>query len=184
MKLRQKYTLIAAVVALLGITLILIGIWIVSREYRFKKYHDKKYGFSISYPAAWSYETNKGGAAVIFFSPKLSDLDFMESVNIVVQDHSQNPLELKAYTDLAIKQMELVFGENFVVQESQPMFVAGRSGHKLVFLGKGPDVELKYLIVWTLKDNQSYQVTYTAVSSQYDRYVGKVNRMIGSFRID
>ncbi|MBN1870262.1 MAG: hypothetical protein JW847_06800 [Candidatus Omnitrophica bacterium] len=182
---RQKLNLIYSVTALLGIVLILGTVLILGKEHRFKKYHDKYGGFSISYPAAWSLEKGKGGTAVIFFSLQENDMDFFkESVNVVVQDISANPLDFKAYTELAIKQMELVFGENFVILESGPAFVAGRSAYKLIFLGKGPDTELKYMCVWLLKDVTAYQITYTALSSQYDRYIDKVKKMVNSFRID
>lgn len=185
MKQRQKRALITGCVGILGIILIMGVIWIVSKEHRFNKYHNKAGGFSISYPATWSYEENKGGAAVIFFSPKENELDFFkENVNVVIQDISANPLDLNAYTALAIKQMRLVFEDNFVVIESAPAFVAGRGAHRLVFIGKGPDTELKYMSVWTLDGMTAYQITYTALSSQYDRYVGEMKRMVSSFRVD
>ncbi len=182
---RQKNTLIAAIVGLLGIILILSVVWVVSKEHRFRKYHNKRGGFSISYPATWAYEENKGGAAIIFFSPKENDLDFFkENVNVVVQDISANPMELKEYSELAIKQMELVFADNFVLLDSGVTFLSGQGAYKIVFLGKGPDTELKYMSAWTIKGHTAYQVTYTALSSQYDRYLLQVKRMLISFRID
>jgi hypothetical protein len=80
--------------------------------------------------------------------------------------------------------MEAVFKENFVIIESGVSFVSGQAGYKLIFLGKSPDTELKFMIVWTIKDLTTYQVTYTALSSKYDRYLLKVKRMLSSFRID
>ena len=182
---RQKLTLITAVAALLGIVLILSVVWVVSEEQRFSHYRNKKGGFSIRYPASWAYEENLGGAAVIFFSPQENDLDFFkESVNVVVQDLSANPMELKPYSEIAIEQMRLVFKDNFVILESGLTFISGQPGYKLIFLGKGPENELKYMSVWTIKNQTAYQVTYTALSSQYDRYQLKVKRMLSSFRID
>lgn len=171
--------------ALLGITLILGVVWIASKEHRYSKYQDEFGGFAISYPATWSWEENKGGAAVIFFSPKENELDiFQENVNVVVQDISGNPMELRAYSDLAIKQMQLVFEDNFIIVESGPTFVAGQAGHKLIFIGKGPDTDLKYMSVWLIKDLTAYQITYTALASNYDRYVGKMKHMVRSFQVD
>ena len=182
---RQKQAIIAGVAAFLGTVLILGVAWVASREYRFKKYHNKAGGFSITYPAAWSLQENTGGAAVIFFSPKANDLDFFqENVNVVVQDISGNPMTLKAYSELAIKQMQLVFEDNFVVLESAPAVVDLQSAYRLVFLGKGPGTELKYMSVWLIKDLTAYQITYTALASQYDLYVGKMKRMVSSFHVD
>ena len=159
----------------------------MSREYRSNEYHSKAGGFSIRYPVTWSFQENTGGAAVIFFSPKANELDFFkENVNIVVQDISQAPMEAGDKTAVvsAIKQMQIVFEDNFVIIESGPTFIAGQVAYKLIFLGKGPDTELKYMSVWTIKGLTAYQITYTALSSQYDLYIKEMKRMVSSFRID
>lgn len=181
---RQKSTIIAVLAGLLGFVLIVGVILVMSKEHRFGKYKSKADGFDISYPASWTYEENKGGAKAIFFSPKENQLDvFQENVNVVIQDLSANPLTLKKYTEIAIRQMEIVFEENFVLLESGDIKVAGEPGHYIVFIGKGPDTELKYKSVWMLKDVTAYQITYTALTSAYDRYVGKMDRMVSSFRL-
>ena len=124
-------------------------------------------------------------AAVLFYSPQENDLDFFkESVNVVVQDISGNPLNLKEYSQLAIEQMKVVFGDNMVIFESAPTFFADQSGYKLIFVGKGPETDLRYMSVWTIKGLTAYQVTYTALNSQYERYISKVKKMLKSFRIE
>lgn len=169
----------------IGILLIVIVIWTAGQEYRFREYRNEQKKFSLKYPALWAFEENKNGAAVIFFSPVETELDFFrENVNVVVQETLGEPMTLKKYSDLAIKQMELVFEKNFVLLESVPIRFAGREGHKIVFLGKGPDTELKYMCVWTLEGVRAYQLTYTALSSQYDRYLSEMKWMVRFFRID
>ena len=183
---RQKHTLIAAIVALLGIILILGVVWTVTKENRFNRYHNKRGGFTMSYPATWAYQEDVGGAAVIFFAPKANDLDFFqENVNIVVEDISgRSANTLASYSKLAVEQMEAVFGENFEIYESGPGLLGIRTAYKLIFLGKGPGTEFKYMSVWTIEGSTAYQVTYTAVASQFDLYLPKMKRMVRSFRID
>jgi len=182
---RQKQNIINGVVAGVGIILILSGAWVVSREYRFKSYKNKEYGFSIKYPALWALEENKNGAAVIFYSPQENDMDFFkESVNVVVQDISGNPMNIKKYSKLAVEQMEAVFEDNMIIFESKPTFFADRSGYKLVFVGKGPEVDYKYMSVWTIEGLTAYQVTYTSLNSQYEHYISKVEKMLESFHIE
>jgi len=182
---RQKQNLIIWVVAGAGIILILSALWIVSKEHRFNKYRNDRYGFSIKYPAAWSLEENTNDVAVIFLTPQENELDFFkESVNVGVQDIAGNPMDLKEYSEMAIKQMEVVFGENLITLELGPTFIAKQNGYKFVFLGKGPETELKFMIVWLISGLTAYQVTYTSLTSQYDRYLPKVKRMLRSFRID
>ena len=182
---RKTKNIFIGVAAGVGIILILSGAWVASREYRFKSYKNSEHGFSIKYPAAWSLEENKNGAVVLFYSPQENDLDFFkESVNVVVQDISGNPMDIRGYSQLAIEQMEAVFGENMIIIESAPTFFADRTGYKLIFLGKGPETDLRYMSVWTIEGLTAYQVTYTSLNSQYERYVSKVKRMLRSFRIE
>lgn len=181
---REKQNRINSIIAGIGILLILSVAWIVSKEYRFKSYQSSEHGFTIKYPASWAYEENINGAAIIFYSPQENDLDFFkESVNVVVQNIGGNPLNLKAYSALAIKQMEAVFGENMITLESAPTFIADQSGYKLVFIGKGPDTDFQYMSVWMIDGVTAYQVTYTSLVSQYERYLSKVKKMVRSFRI-
>lgn len=182
---RKKQNIIISIVALVGIVLILNALWIIGKEYRFNNYRNDREGFSIKYPAAWSIEEDTNDVSVIFFSPQENELDFFkESVNVVVQDISGNPMDLKEYSKMAVKQMEAVFGENLITIELGPTFIAKQIGYKFVFLGKGPETDLKYMIVWLISGLTAYQVTYTSLASQYDRYLPKVKRMLRSFRID
>jgi len=182
---RKKQNVIVGIVAGIGIILILSVVWVTSKEYRFKRYRSDEKNFSIKYPASWAYEENINGAAVIFYSPQENDLDyFKESVNVVVQNIAGNPMNLKDYSQLAIKQMEAVFEENMITIESVPTFIAGQSGYKLVFLGKGPETDYQYMSVWTISGLTAYQVTYTSLASQYERYIFKVKKMLKSFRIE
>ena len=172
-------------IAGIGVVCILIMLWIFSKEHRFNRYSDDHYHFSIKYPTSWSFEKNKNKAVVIFYSPEESELDFfMENVNVVVQDISRNPMSIEKYSSTAIKQMEAVFSDNMIILESEPMYFAGREGYKFVFRGKTPETELQYMSVWAINGLTAYQVTYTALASQYERHLPKVKKMIRSFRIN
>jgi hypothetical protein len=139
----------------------------------------------MKYPTSWSLEKDKNNAAVIFYSPEENELDFfMENVNVVVQDIARNPMDIDKYSSTAIKQMEAVFGDNLIIIESEPMYFADREGYKFVFKGKTPETELQYMSVWTISGLTAYQVTYTALASQYERHLPKVKKMIGSFRLN
>ena len=181
---RKKKNLIINCVAGIGIVSILIVFLLFNKEHYFHRYHDDHYNFSIKYPASWTLEKNKNGAAVIFYSPQEGDLDiFKESVNIVVQDIAGNPMNIKKYSKIAIEQMEAVFGDNMLTLESDPMYFAGHEGYKFVFRGKTPETDLQYMSIWTIAGLNAYQVTYTALASQYDRHLPNVNKMIRSFRL-
>ena len=184
MQRRQRQTIIAIVTGAIGLILILTVGWFFVKPYWSLGYENAQYGFALKYPAGWSFAENKNGAATIFYSPKESALDiFQENVNIVVQDISQNPLTLQKYTEIAIDQMQAVFGINLEIVDSSPTFIDGHPGHQFAFIGKGPEGNLQYLCRWTLIETTAYQITYTAIASGYERHLAEAERIMGSFRI-
>jgi eukaryotic-like serine/threonine-protein kinase len=185
MRRRKKITILSAIVASIGIILILIVIWMISQEHRFIKYENIQEGFAMIYPSTWTLTEGAEGTAAMFLSPKENDLDyFKENVNIIIQDLKEKPMMLEEYSKIAIHQVKVVFEQNVEVLESAPTYFAGQPAHKFVYIGKGPEAELKLLHIWTIKNRKAYQLTYTALSSKFDQYFGKVNRMIKSFKID
>ncbi len=177
----SKYLTIAIIslVVLLIVTMVIFRKSIFMNSYRSATDH-----FSIKYPGKWNKEENKGGAAVIFMSPLESKLDtFRENVNVVVQDASGNRMSIEKYTEMAMRQVAAVFKENIELVESTGTLLAGKPAYKYVYIGRG-EIEFKIMHVWTMSGDNAYQVTYTALLSQYDEYMGQVEKMIKSFRID
>ena len=183
MQRREKLTKIFTVVAVLGAVLIATVSLLVSKEYFFVTYKNTAVGFTIKYPPKWTFEGNQNGAAVIFFSPLDNPLDyFKDNVTVVVQDNPK-ALSLIEYSELAVEQMKAVFTDNFEILDSGPVTLSGFPAYKLVFVGKGPDTEVKYKIVWAVAGSKVYQISYLAFPSSYDRFLPKVDKMIGSFKI-
>ena len=184
MEKRQKQKIIISLISAIAILLILAVVWLLSKSYRFSQYKDPSRGFSLVYPADWTLEENKNGAAVIFYSPVENALDlFKENVNIVVQDISRNPLNLDKYTEIAIHQLQVVFKQNIEILESSPAYIGDLPAYKLVYIGKGKDFDMKFTHVWTIKGDYAYQFTYTANVNSYDKFSLKVDRMLSSFHI-
>ena len=185
MERRKFFGILWGVLTGVGLCIILVVGWMVSKDYRFNIYKNSGYAFSIKYPASWTLKENKNGAVAIFLSPLENKLDiFQENVNVVVQDFPQKPMSLDKYTKIAINQMQVVFKEAIEIVESNSTYVAGHPAYNFVFIGKGPESEMKFKCVWVIIDEKrAYQITYGTLSSQYDKYLGKVNSMIQSFKI-
>ena len=185
MQRRRQLTIFWGIVAGIGVSILLVVGWSVSKQYRWSGYRNAAYGFSIQYPANWTVKENYEGTAVFLLSPLENKLDFFpENVNVVVQDLSQKPMDLDKYSNIAIHQMQVVFKQNLEVLESDSTYLDGHPAHNFVFLAKGPDMEMKIKCVWTVIDEtKAYQVTFGALTSQYDKYVTKVQKIIQSFQI-
>lgn len=171
---------------LMGISLVLISYVVFNyvQKHSFKEYSSAKEKFTMRYPADWTLREDVEGAAVIFFTPLENEFDiFKENVNIIVQEVPEKLLDLEKYTDMAIRQMKAVFKENLIPLDSSKTYLAGLPAYKFVYLGKGPEAELKIMHIWAIKKNKAYQFTYTAISSKFDLYIDDVEKMINSFKI-
>ncbi len=184
---RKYLNIIFTLLTILGLGVTVLVIWYFIQQNKFSLYRDEGgAGFTIKYPSDWTVAPYKEGTNVIFYSPLENALDvFKENVNIVVQDMSAQKMipDLNKYTTIAINQMQVVFKQNFKLLESKPITISGVPGHEIVFIGHGPEMDLKIKCAWTIKRKASYQFTYGAVASQYDKYIDKVDAMLRSLHI-
>lgn len=184
MRSRKQQTILFGIIGGVGSLLILLTIWLYSRPYKLLKYENNLYGFSLRYPATWSYKENQDGAAAIFMTPNENPLDtFRENVNIVIQDIPRQSPTLREYTKRAIFQLQVVFGQGLIILESKPAIIDGRAAHRFVFLSRIDNVDFRTMCMWTLAEGKAYQITYTALNAQYDKYIGQVKRLVRSFKI-
>lgn len=170
----------------IGLVLIIVVVLLYLFQFQHRTFTDKKNGFSIEYPADWEVLKDHAGAPVQLRSPLDGALDvFYENVTVIVQDISQEPMTLSDYSDKAIWQMEVVFMQNFVLEESTALAtLSGHPAYKVIFTGLGPDTEIMYYMTWTvLNKTKVYQVVYTALPSQFEKYYPVVERMLSSFKI-
>ncbi len=169
---------------ILLIILVAVQVWLPNR---FIAYDNSRWGVSLKYPAGWRKIENNAAVAAAFLSPKEGALDvFQENVTVIVHDLSAKPMSLKVYTDTAVKQVQAVFKDGISVIESAPTFCAGETAHKFVYEGRdknNPDLNLKAMHVWFIKDNRAYQFNYIALEKKFDKYLAAVEKMMSSLKV-
>jgi len=182
MKRKPKFSWSVFLVITMAVIILVVVGWYFLKEFRFQTYVNQRHGFQIDYPVNWIFEENINGALVIFYSPLENQLDFFkDNINVVIQDISASPMGLAEYSETAVNQMKLVFGEQMKIHEYKDTSLGGFPAKRLVFTGPGPQSDLKYLTVWTVNRNVVYQLTYLSVASQYNHHVLKILKMIRSF---
>ncbi len=185
MQSRNKRNIIVISIGAIGLVLIIVTALILYQRNKFIRYSSYEDGYSISYPASWAIKEKSDGASVIFLSAQESAFDiFMENVNVVVQDLSNNPRSLDSYTETAILQLQAVFQQNMEIIANESFYLSGQPAHKIVFTAKGDQADLKFMNVWTIKGQKAYQITYAALIDKFDTYLGKADRIINSFNIE
>ncbi|WP_414577664.1 protein kinase domain-containing protein [Anabaena sp. CCY 9402-a] len=147
-------------------------------------YENANAGVKIKYPQAWERQDIQNiltQELVTFLSPPENDADkFQEKLTINVGDF---PGTLDESKDVFIKEIQNTVSEANIVNTSTAT-LANKRANQLVFTGKNGKNRLKNLQVWTLKDNQAYVITYTAVIDDYDKFLPIAEKMIQSFQIE
>jgi hypothetical protein len=142
-----------------------------------------EHGISIKYPADWTKDEEVEGAAVVFFAPSEGASDvFLDNVNIIVQDLSGQPTTLDEFTESTLGQIEQNITDPNIL-DSSAATLAGNPAHKLIFTGKHGNYDLKWMEVWTIKNDKAYMISYTAEVGRYPALLGDAEQMIDSFQI-
>ena len=122
-------------------------------------------------------------SGVAFVAPRenVSDI-FQENVNIIVEDLSDQPMTLDEYTELSVQQLEQSVTDLNIL-DSSPFTLTDIPGHKVVYTGKQGQYDLKWMQVWTVKNDKAYVISYTAETDTYSAFLGTAQEMIDSFEI-
>ena len=168
----------AALVMAAGIVLI------VDHAVQFAGYQNSSYRFSLRYPKNWQViESPQPGVAVVFLSPKETALDvFRENINITIQPVPDEIASIKTFSRTIVEQMTAVFKTNIKIIEDKPVTFGSRTGHRLVFEAPKPD-NLKAVVVWTIRRDQAYILTFMTTMRKYPQSSSKVEEALKSFQL-
>lgn len=143
-------------------------------------YTDNVNHFSFSYPDKWS--KRMGANTIGFLSPKEGEKDkFQENVGLMLQDLSQQPMNLEGYTELTKKQIVANLGESAIISLKSTT-LAGQQTKEFIYNMNYQGKSLKIKQYWFIKGNVAYLFTYTAEPSEYDKYESTATEMIKSFK--
>ena len=146
-------------------------------------YDNDSWGIKIQYPHNWERQDIENPITtevVIFSSPRQNKQDkFKEKLTVSIQAFSGTLEDSQKLFRNNIKN-NLPGAE---ILKSDITTLAYQPANTLVFTGDDGEKRLKNLLVWTLKDNKAYIITYTATIDEYDNFLQKANKMIKSFEI-
>jgi eukaryotic-like serine/threonine-protein kinase len=154
-----------------------------SETTKFQTYDSSAYGIRIKYPSDWTKNEQVMGTVAAFLSSQESASDiFQENLNVIVQDLSTQPMTLEEYTELSVGQVEQFITDANIL-DSSATTLDGNSAHKVVYTGKQGQYNLKWMQIWTVKDNTAYVLSYTAEVNKYSDFLDTAQEMINSFEI-
>lgn len=197
---KPKSYYISLIVVLVVIVLLLIGIFSFSEHVvpkstaqhikstatgtsqKFLTYDNSADGIRIKYPSDWTKNSQIEGAIVVFLSPKKSASDTSATLGVSTEDLSKQPMTLEEYTTLSLKNLNQ-FVTDAKILDSSATTLDGNSAHKVVYTAKQGQYTLKFMQVYTIKDNTAYVLSYIAEINKFNDFLDTAQEMIDSFKI-
>lgn len=172
-----KSAIISILLALLGLTTKASaqkGSWI---EY-------KKSNYLIKYPENWTLDTtHKTPADFIISSPLSSTEDqFMENLNLVIQDLSGLNFDLDNFTALSEQQIQNYMDESELI-ESVRMKKSGTEYQHLIYTAKNSGRILRFEQYYWIRNEKAYILSFTCELDQFDLFKDVSELILESFAI-
>ena len=144
----------------------------------------KTKNYSLQYPPNWILnQGDPGGAAVILYArmPKKAN-DFVENVNLMIQDLSDRNLNLDSYTVLSERQVHTLV-ENSKLIKSERVDSLKHEFHQITYTGDFDKHQLKWhMRFWVVKD-EAYVLTYTSTKENFGLYAERAVEIMETFKL-
>lgn len=140
--------------------------------------------FEIKYPIEWNVDSSgQMGSSFFFFSKRNDDNDrFKENVNLIIQDLSGNDLSLDKYIKISEDQINAIV-TNAKILSSDRIGVGKNVYHKIVYLGRQGQFDLKFDQYLWLIDEVAYILTLTSEEDEFKKYEAIGYEILNSFEI-
>lgn len=144
----------------------------------YKTYESQTYGFKIQYPEDWASKEDEGD--INFCSPREGpEDDFLENVNVGVEDLSQNPVTLDEYKEAGISILQ---GEGYTFEGSSSATLDGEPAVQVIFTKTDENINIKIMQIYAIKNQNCFVITYGTTPDKYSDYLATAQEMIDSFK--
>jgi hypothetical protein len=140
--------------------------------------------YSISYPEDWSLDqSGTMGMSFAILSPMEGAGDtFRENVNLLMQDVSQNNLDLDSYTSLSIDQIGTYITDSKILS-SERIKKDGGEYQQIVYTGKQGLFYLKFEQRYWVINGKAYVLTLTTEQDKFEAFKATGTKVLDSFQI-
>jgi hypothetical protein len=140
-----------------------------------------KNGYTISYPSYLrADETTMNGSDFFLFTEKTDPQDnFVENINLVVQNLATLNIDLDKFVDITTGQIST----RGKLLESKRHVRNGTPYHVLVYEGNFDGLPLKFLQYDFVKNDKAYILTYSAKKDAFDIYFVELAKVMNSFNL-
>ena len=134
--------------------------------------------YTINYPSKWELADGSSfGVKFLLFAPLIqSKSDFKSNINIVIQDLSAYDLDLAAFTELSVKQVNTLITD-VEIEKNETKQGKTTAVAQLVYVGEQGTLKLKWHQYFWLKDKSAYVFTFTSEIDSYDTHIDEVKQI-------
>ncbi|AFY82524.1 tetratricopeptide repeat protein [Oscillatoria acuminata] len=147
-------------------------------------YENATYGFKMQVPRQWKIQEPQdsitGTVAVFLAPPESGTAQFYEKVSITVEDLSSHPQTLEQYTDKAVQEIRDYVPDAMFLVERDPRTLGNHPAYRVMYTGKMGEKEVQRMLVWIVKEDRAYIVSYESAKGKFDRVLTTVEEMIKS----
>jgi hypothetical protein len=115
---------------------------------------------------------------VLFVDPA-GGTPFRRNVTIILQP--DRPFELDEYTELSLKEISSIEGS--AVTDSRATTLSGLPAHRIDYRAELEGAEYRFLVVWTIRGDNAWLVTYTSDPARYAAGLPGVERLLTTIRL-
>jgi hypothetical protein len=120
-----------------------------------------------------------------FKEPSLSDRfdPYQDQLEVKVSNLASSSLTLEKYAIKTIGEMYNPLTNFTIDEQSNSSTIAGNHAFKLVYTAINSEgLDLKNMTFWTIKNSKVYDITYSALRSNYSDYLPTIQNMVNSLR--
>ncbi len=138
------------------------------------------FSYTMNIPEGWKIKDNCTEADCSFLAPQDNSADtFLENINITVADAPSKNYPVVKYTDFSVGYLPSVV-ENFELLERKKL--AGNSEY-IVYRGRKSGFNQTWKQYYHIKDSKMYILTFTAETSQFEKYIDQITSHLDSFKV-
>ncbi len=140
--------------------------------------------FEIKYPSDWTVDKSGiMGSNFILFSPLSNKSDnFIENVNLLIQDLTGSNLTLDQYAEISENQIKTMITDSKIFLNER--IKDGKSEYqKLIYSGKQGIYDLKFEQYYWVIEDEVYVLTLTCKVDEFDNYKATGEKILNSFEI-
>ena len=153
-------------------------------------YENSTYGIRMQYPSSWHKENVSSGNdnssmlvdVVRFISPTKNASDtFSESFDLNIDNISDmKPITLAKYANKSIEDLRKDFK---IIELDRNARLSGNPAYKIVYTGLEEGVDLQAMLIFTIKGDKAYVISYNAEPTKFAYYLPTLQKMIDSVQI-